>query len=165
MQYVREVIESGLTINMVGRFESAFAKAIGVKHCIGTPGCTPALATLAAAFDFEPGDEIIVSPITDYGSIQGLINENYIPVFADTAPGTVNISAETIEPRITNRTRAVLAVHKTGLMCDMDPICELAAKHNLIVYEDCCQAVFSDYKGRTAGTMGYAAGLCRRVFV
>ena len=158
MQYVREVVESGLTVDMVGRFESAFAKAMGVKHCIGTPGCTPALATLAAAFDFKPGDEIIVSPITDYGSIQGLINENYIPVFADTAPGTVNISAETIKACITNRTRAILAVHKTGLMCDMDSICELAKKHNLIVYEDCCQAVFSDYKGRTAGTLGHAAG-------
>ncbi|MGQ9553617.1 MAG: DegT/DnrJ/EryC1/StrS family aminotransferase [Anaerolineae bacterium] len=157
-KYVQEVIDSGLTVDMMGRFERAFAEAVGVKHCIATPGCTPALALLAAAFPFEPGDEIIVSPITDYGTIQGLCVENYIPVFADTAPGTVNMSAETIEPCISERTRAILAVHKTGIICDMDPINELAKKHGLFVYEDVCQAVMGKYKGRMAGTLGQAAG-------
>lgn len=158
MKYIQEVIESGLTCDMTGRFERAFADAHGVKHCIATPGCTPALASLAAAFSFEHGDEIIVSPITDYGTIQGLIRENYIPVFADTAAGTVNMSAETIEPCISPRTRAILVVHKTGLICDMDPINTLAKKHGLIVYEDACQAVFGQYKGRLAGTLSRAAG-------
>jgi len=158
MTYLQQVVDSGLTSDMVERFEAAFAKAVGVRHCIATPGCTPALASLAAAFEFDPGDEIIVSPITDYGTIQGLIRENYIPVFADTAPGTVNASAETIAPCITDRTRAVLVVHKTGLICDMDPINALAAKHGLIVYEDACQAVFGEYKGRLAGTLAVAAG-------
>jgi len=157
-RYVQEVLDSGLTCDMLGRFEKAFAEAMGVRHCIGTPGCTPALAVLAAAFDFDPGDEIIVSPITDYGTIQGLIRENYIPVFADTEPGTVNLSAETIEPCITDRTRAILVVHMTGLICDMDPINALAHKHGLIVYEDACQAVFGQYKGRYAGALSTAAG-------
>ena len=160
MKYLREVVDGGLSrhCDMVARFESAFAKELGVKHCIGTPGCTPALACLAAAFDFEPGDEIIVSPITDYGTIQGLVRENYIPVFPDTEPGSVNMNAETIEPCITDRTRAILAVHKTGIICDMDPINELARKHDIIVYEDACQAVFGEYKGRLAGTLALAAG-------
>lgn len=158
MKYLQEVVDSGLAVNMIGRFEAAFAEEMGVKHCIATPGCTPALAALAAAFDFDPGDEIIVSPITDYGTVQGLIRENYIPVFADTAPGEINMSAETIEPCITDRTRAILVVHKTGIICDMDPILELAKRHDLIVYEDVCQAVFGMYKGRIAGTMGLAAG-------
>jgi dTDP-4-amino-4,6-dideoxygalactose transaminase len=158
LKYLQEVVESGLTSNMMTRFEQAFAKEMGVKHCIATPGCTPALATLASAFAFQPGDEIIVSPVTDYGTVQGLIRENYIPVFADTAPGTINLSAETVAPCITDRTRAILAVHKTGLVCDMDPINALAKKHGLIVYEDVCQAVFSEYKGRLAGTLGLAAG-------
>ncbi len=158
IEYLREIVESGLTVNMMGRFETAFAEALGVKHCIATPGCTPALATLAAAFDFEPGDEIIVSPITDYGTIQGLIAEAYIPVFADTEPGTVNLSAATVEPLITDRTRAILCVHKTGILCDMDPIVELARAHGLLVYEDACQAVFGEYKGRPAGTLAHAAG-------
>lgn len=158
MKYLQEVIDSGLTSNMTTRFEEDFAKEYGVKHCIATPGCTPALHLLAAAFPFEPGDEIIVSPVTDYGTIQGLIAENYIPVFADTAPGTINLSAETIEPCITDRTRAILTVHKTGLICEMDAINALAEKHDLIVYEDACQAVFGEYKGRLAGTLSKAAG-------
>lgn len=157
-KYLQEVVDSGLTSDMVGRFERAFAQELGVKHCIATPGCTPALAVLAAAFGFDPGDEIIVSPVTDYGTVQGLIRENYIPVFPDTEPGTVNLSAGTIAPCITDRTRAILAVHKTGLICDMDPIDELAARHGLIVYEDVCQAVFGKYKGRYAGTLALAAG-------
>lgn len=157
-EYLQEVVESGLTCDMVGRFEKAFAKELGVRHCIATPGCTPALAILAAAFGFEPGDEIIVSSVSDFGTIQGLVREDYIPVFADTEPGTINISARTIEPCITDRTRAILVVHMTGIICDMDPINELAAKHGLVVYEDACQAVFGEYRGRYAGTLAKAAG-------
>jgi hypothetical protein len=91
-KYLLHVARSGLAgAGMAGRFERAFAAAVGVKHCLATAGCTPALAALAAGFGFEPGDEIIVSPISDYGTMQGLIRENYIPVFADAAPGTVNL--------------------------------------------------------------------------
>lgn len=158
MQYLQEVVDSGLTSNMIGRFEEAFAKEMGVKHCVATPGCTPALAVLASAFGFDPGDEIIVSPVTDYGTVQGLIKENYIPVFADTEPGTMIVNAETVEARITDRTKAVLVVHKTGTICDMDAINVVAEKHNVIVYEDCCQAVFGEYKGRYAGSLSLAGG-------
>jgi dTDP-4-amino-4,6-dideoxygalactose transaminase len=157
MKYLREVVESGLSCDMVDRFERAFAEAHGVRHCMATPGCTPALAVLAAGIGFDPGDEIIVSPVTDYGTVQGLIAQNYIPVFADTAPGTVNMSAQTIKAVITDRTRGVLVVHKTGIICDMDPIGELAAQRGLVVYEDVCQAVLGRYKGKLAGTLGLAA--------
>jgi len=159
MRYLGEVIESGFsrTDTMVERFEAAFALELGVKHCIATPGCNPALQLLAAALQFEPGDEVIVSPITDYGSIAGLIKENLIPVFADAAPNSVNFSAETIAECVTERTRAILVVHMTGLICDMDPINRLATQHGLVVYEDVCQAVFGQYKGRLAGTMARAA--------
>ena len=74
MEYLAEVVDSGLTCDMVGRFEQAFAESHGVTHCIATPGCTPALAVLAAAFGFEPGDEIVVSSVSDYGTVQGLIS-------------------------------------------------------------------------------------------
>ncbi len=158
MKYLQEIVDSGLTSDTIGRFEQRFAEEYGVKHCIATPGCTPALAAMAAAFDFDPGDEIIVSPITDYGTIQGLLKENYIPVFADTEPGTVNVNAETVAACITDRTRAVLLVHKAGIICDMDPINELAEQHDLIVYEDVCQAVFGEYKGRLAGALSRAGG-------
>lgn len=100
MGYLQEVVDSGLACDMLGRFGKAFAQTLGVKHCIATPGCTPALAILAAAFPFAPGDEIIVSPITDYSTIQGLFRQGYIPVFADTEPGTVNLRAATIAAQI-----------------------------------------------------------------
>jgi len=158
MKYLQEVVDSGLTSDMVGRFEKAFAKELGVKHCIATPGCTPALAVIAAALEFEPGDEVIVSPVTDFGTVHGLILQNYIPVFADTEPGTVNLGPATVEACITDRTRAVLVVHKTGIICDMDPILDLAKAHGLAVYEDACQAVFGKYRGRYAGTLSDAAG-------
>ncbi|MGH2353204.1 MAG: DegT/DnrJ/EryC1/StrS family aminotransferase, partial [Chloroflexota bacterium] len=158
MRYLQEVIDSGLRVDMAGRFERRIAEAMGVKYCIATPGCTPALHLLAMALPFEPGDEVIVSPISDYGTIMGLVKQHLIPVFADTAPGTVNLRADTIAPLITDRTRAILAVHKTGLICDMDPIVALARRHGLVVIEDVCQAVFGRYKGRLAGTLGDAAG-------
>jgi dTDP-4-amino-4,6-dideoxygalactose transaminase len=69
----------------------------------------------------------------------------------------VNMSAATIERRITDRTRAILVVHKTGIVCDMDPINALAARRGLVVYEDCCQSLFSTYKGKYAGTLSAAA--------
>lgn len=153
--YLQEVVDSGLTVNMIGRFEKAFADKMGVKHCVAAPGCTNALLLLAESLKFAPGDEIIVSPITDYGDMMGMIKTNYIVVFADTEPGSPNISARTIEKVITDRTRAILLTHKTGLMCDMDPIMELARKRNLMVVEDSCQAVCSRYKGRYAGTIGH----------
>jgi dTDP-4-amino-4,6-dideoxygalactose transaminase len=142
---------------MVDRFEKTFAKRLGMKHCIGTPGCTAALSVLAAALQLSPGDEVICSPITDYGTVLGFVRENYIPVFADTAPGSINLDAKTIEACITSRTRAIVVVHKTGLVCDMDPILALARSRGLKVIEDVCQATFSKYKGRLAGTMGDAA--------
>ncbi len=157
MKYLQEVVDGGLASTaMIERFERAFAKEYGVRHFIATPGCTPALAVLAAALGFAPGDEVIVSPITDYGTLQGLVRENLIPVFADTLPGTVNLGAETIEPCITDRTRAILVVHKTGTICDMDPINALARRRGLVVYEDVCQAIFGEYKGRLAGTLSRA---------
>lgn len=158
MKYLQEVVDSGLSCDMLGRFERAFAEALGVKHCIGTPGCTPALHVLALAAGWNPGDEIIVSPVTDYGTVQGFIAENIIPVFADTEPGTINFSPETVAACITDRTRGILCVHMTGLINDMDGINALAKKHGLLVIEDVCQAVFGEYKGRIAGTLGDVAG-------
>ncbi len=158
MKYLQEVVDSGLQSDMVERCEAALAKAIGVKHCIATPGCTPAMAVLAAALRFAPGDEVIISPITDYGTLMGFVKEGLIPVFADSEPDSTLISPASIEQCITPRTRAIVCVHKTGAICDMDAINAIAARHNIIVIEDVCQAVLGTYKGRTAGTLAHAAG-------
>lgn len=156
-KYVQDVLTGGLTSNIVEDFEKAFAEDLGVKHVVATPTCTTAMAVLALVFDFEPGDEIIISPLTDYGTVYGILTQNLIPVFPDIEPGTVNFNAETIAACITDRTKGILAVHKCGLPNDMDPINELASQRGIIVYEDCCQAAFSEYKERTVGTLATAS--------
>ncbi len=157
LTYLQNVVDSGLSSDMVARFEKVLAEAHGRKYCMLTPGCTNALFALFAALEFSPGDEIIVSPIADYGDLAGLLFHNYIPVFCDTEPGTGLISAATIEPCITERTRAILAVNFFGLPCDYDPIMALARKHNLIVIEDVCQSIMATYKGRLSGTLADVA--------
>ena len=111
------------------------------------------------ALKLTPGDEVIISPITDYGTLMGFVKEGAIPVFADSEPNSTLISPASVERNITKRTRAIVCVHKTGTICDMDAINAIAAKHkNIIVVEDVCQAAFSTYKGRMAGTLGHVAG-------
>jgi perosamine synthetase len=157
MKYLQEVVASGLTSDMPERFERTFSQRLGVKHCIGTPGCTAALSVVATALRLSPGDEIVFSSITDYGTVLGFVREGAIPVFADTAAGSINVDGKTIEAAISDRTRAIVVVHKTGLICDMDPIVDLARKRGVVLIEDVCQATFSKYKGRLAGTLADAA--------
>jgi dTDP-4-amino-4,6-dideoxygalactose transaminase len=155
MKYLQEVVDSGLTVDMTGRFERAFASAMGVKHCVSAPGCTNAIAVLAASLGLAPGDEVVMSPIADYGTVMGFINVGLIPVFADTdpAPGKPNVTVETIASHLGTRTRAIVCVHKTGIICDMDPIVALGRRHDIPVFEDACQAAYGKYKGRYAGTL------------
>ena len=157
MKYLQEVVDSGLSSDIIQRFEQTLAADHGRSYCVSSPGCTLSLFALFLGLEFEPGDEIIVSPIADYGDVCGLLFENYIPVFCDTEPDTGLISAATIEPCITERTRAILAVNFFGLPCDFDPIMELAEKHDLIVIEDVCQSVLSTYKGRISSSLTHTA--------
>lgn len=157
MSYLQEVVDSGLSSDMISRAERELAVAHGRRHAILTPGCTNALFALFAGLDFEPGDEIIVSAITDYGDLCGLLFENYIPVFADSEPDTGLISARTVEACISDRTRAILAVNFFGLPCDYDPIVELARRKGLLVIEDVCQSILATYKGRRSGTLADVA--------
>lgn len=131
-----------------------FAALYGVEHCVAASSGTAAIHTALGACGVTAGDEVITSPITDMGSIIGIIYQCAVPVFADVDPHTYNITAETIEGCITEKTKAILVVHLAGAPCDMDPIMELARKHNIKVIEDCAQAYMCYYKGRLAGTIG-----------
>ncbi len=153
LAYLKEVIDSGLTSDMVARMEQRVAAIHGVRFCVGTCGCTQAVFAAMLGMDFEEGSEVIVSSVTDYGSVAGILLEGYVPVFADTEDDA-QISARTIEPLINERTRAILVVHMWGMPADMDPILDLACRHNLIVVEDVCQSILATYKGRLAGSMG-----------
>ncbi len=153
-----EVIRAGrlnvLGGKMVEQFEAEWRQLFGVKHAVTSTSGTAALHIGVLAVGPNPGDEIIVAPITDIGTIIAILYQLAVPVFADVDPRTGNITAETIEPCITERTRAILVVHLFGNPADMDPIMALARKHNLLVIEDCAQAHMARYKGRLTGTIG-----------
>lgn len=115
---------------------------------------TNAVYVALRALDLEPGTEVIVPPVTDPGGTMPVAMMNCIPVPADTAPGSLNTSAEEIAKVITDRTSAIVVAHLSGHPADMDPILELAARHGIPVVEDCAQAHGATYKGRMVGTLG-----------
>jgi dTDP-4-amino-4,6-dideoxygalactose transaminase len=121
---------------------------------VATSSGTASIHVALGAAGVTVGDEVITSPITDQGTLIGILYQNAIPVFADLDPYTYNIDPKSIESRITSRTKAIVAVHLAGNPCDMDPIMEIARKHNLKVIEDCAQSYMCRYKGRLVGTIG-----------
>ena len=150
---VKEVLDSGFTANMLGRYEAAFAEFCGARFAVGSTNCTAACHTAIAICGLERGDEVVISPISDYGSIQGVIVEGLVPVFADVDLRTGNVTAETIEAAITPRTRAAIVVGFYGLICEMGPIAEVCRKHNLVLIEDACQTITATYQGRPSGNL------------
>jgi dTDP-4-amino-4,6-dideoxygalactose transaminase len=104
--------------------------------------------------DVGPGDEVIVSPYTWGATVGCILHNNAIPIFADIDPRTFNIRPDDIERKITDRTKAIIAVHIFGHPCDMEPIMAIAKKRNLRVIEDCSQAHGATYKGRKVGSWG-----------
>ena len=157
--HLREVLEKCATGNwhsagMVEAFEDEFARLHGVKYACSTDSGSGALHAAVAAVRLEPGDEVITTPITDIGTVQGIMLQNGVPVFCDWDSDTFNMDPGDVEHRITDRTRAIIAVHWAGNPCDMDAIMDIARRHNLVVIEDCAQAHFAEYKGRLVGTIG-----------
>lgn len=110
-ELVRQVLDSGFTLNMIGQFERAFAEALGVRHCVTVSNCTSAVHTALAACGIGRGDDVIVSAISDYGSVAGIIWQGAKPVFADVDVRTGNVTADTIATCLTSRTKAVVVVH------------------------------------------------------
>jgi perosamine synthetase len=140
--------------NKVAKFENEFARMYGVKHAVCSTSGTAAIHMAVASLKANPGDEIIMSPVTDLGTVVGSVFQGLIPIFADWKPGALNIDPEDIERKITDRTRAILVVHIFGNPCNMDAVMDIAARHNLPVIEDCCQAYCTSYKGKWVGSIG-----------
>lgn len=153
-QYVREVLDRGFNSGMVPAFEEKFAAMHGIRHAISVANCAAAIHTALAVLDVGAGDEVVTTPISDYGTYAGILAQNALPVFADIDPSTGNMTAETIEKALSPYTKAIIVVHWHGLLCDMDPILELSKRTGIPVIEDCCQCPLGEYKGRKAGTMG-----------
>ncbi len=135
-------------------FQEEFAKKFGVKHAFATTSCTTAMHVATQVFGITEGDEVIVTPNTFIATSLVILKEGGKPVYADIDPKTFNIDPAKIEDKITDKTKAIYVVHYGGQMCDMDPIMEIARKHNLYVLEDCAHAHGAKYKGRMAGSIG-----------
>jgi dTDP-4-amino-4,6-dideoxygalactose transaminase len=106
------------------------------------------------SLDIGVGDEVITTPFTFFSTVGCIVRAGAKPVFVDIDPRTFNINAELIESAVTKKTKAIMPVHLFGQMADMDPIMEIANKHNLAVIEDAAQSITSTYKGRKAGSIG-----------
>ncbi|WP_313893756.1 DegT/DnrJ/EryC1/StrS family aminotransferase [Psychrobacillus sp.] len=138
----------------VKQFLQDFNNLYGVKYSVATSSGTAALHVALGAAGVTVGDEVITSPITDQGTVVGILYQNAIPVFADLDPYSYTLTAKSIEEKITAKTKAIIVVHLAGNPCDMDPIMELAKKYNLKIIEDCAQSYLTTYKGRLTGTIG-----------
>ena len=142
----------------IGRqFEREFADYCGVGHGIALANGTVALELALQALGIGPGDEVIVTPRTFIASVSAIVMVGATPVFADVDRDSQNITAETIKPVITSRTRAIIAVHLAGWPCDMESIMPLAEQHGLKVVEDCAQAHGATYNGYKVGSFGHMA--------
>lgn len=139
-------------------FEEEFAKYCGVKYCVGVGNGLDALYLVLRALDIQAGDEVIVPSNTYIATALAVSYTGAKPVFVEPNLDSYNINPEMIEEKITINTKAIIAVHLQGRMADMDPILEIAKKHNLFVLEDAAQAHGATYKGHKAGSMGDAAG-------
>jgi 8-amino-3,8-dideoxy-alpha-D-manno-octulosonate transaminase len=137
----------------VRRFELEFAKKLGSKYALATSSCTGALISSLVACGIGPGDEVIVSGYTFFASCAAIVAAKAIPVIAE-VDETLTIDPSDIEKKITPATKGLVVVHMRGVPCDMDRIMMIAKKHNLIVIEDCAQAVGGTYKGKYLGTFG-----------
>ncbi len=134
-------------------FETAIAKFCGTPHAVGVGSGSDALYLSLRALELEPGDEVITTPLTWVATTNAIVLAGGTPVYADVADD-YNMDADTIEARITPKTRAILLVHFTGQMCDMDKIMSIAEKHGIDVIEDSAQAFGAVFNGRPAGSFG-----------
>lgn len=137
----------------VEEFEKCVAEYVGAKYAVAISNGTAALHAACFAAGIGEGDEVITTPITFAASSNSALYCGGKPVFADIDPVTYNIDPEDIKRKITDRTKAIVAVHYTGQPCDMDSIHKIAKEHNLIVIEDAAHALGAEYKGNKIGSM------------
>lgn len=138
----------------VAAFEAEFASYCQAKHGIGVNTGTSALHLALLAANVGPGDEVITVPFTFVATVSAICYTGATPVFVDIDPRTFNIDVNGIEAAITEKTKAIIPVHLYGQPANMDPISEIARRHDLTVIEDACQAHGAEYKGRRAGSLG-----------
>ena len=139
----------------VAKFESDFCKYKGGwGFPVAVNSCTAALHLSMLGAGLKPGDEVITSAMTFCATVNAIIHAGCKPVLADIQPGSMNICPDSIQEKITDKTRAIIPVHFAGHPCDMNAICEITSRYNLKIIEDCAHAIESEFQGQPAGTFG-----------
>lgn len=141
----------------VAAFEEEFATFLGVPHVVGVSSCTEAEHLALRALGVGPGDEVITTPMTFIASATAILHAGAVPVFVDVEPSTGNIDPTEVEAAITPRTRAIVAVHLYGAMCDMRALRAVADRHRLFLIEDCAHCVEGTRDGVGPGELSDAA--------
>jgi dTDP-4-amino-4,6-dideoxygalactose transaminase len=157
MELLSEVITSGrlgaLDGPFTSRFEEEFARMMGAKYAVAMNCAMSVLHTSVICADAGAGTEVICDPVFVFGALSALYN-NAVPRFVDIDPDSLTLDPGKLEAAINERTRAIIVTHAWGLPADMDPVMEIAHRHNLIVIEDIAHAILATYKGRYTGTLG-----------
>lgn len=156
-RYVNEALDSSWISSrgpFVDRFEHEFAAFAGAEHGIGTANGTVSLHLAFVALGIGPGDEVIVPTLTYVASVNAIAYTGATPVFVDSDPATWNLNPTGIAAAITPRTRAIEVVHLYGHPADLDPILEIARRHELAVIEDAAESHGARYKGKPVGALG-----------
>ncbi|HMS08283.1 MAG TPA: DegT/DnrJ/EryC1/StrS family aminotransferase [Pyrinomonadaceae bacterium] len=155
---IADVLKTGTLITTKGKYgrmlEEAFAKRFGVKYAYACNSGSAAVHVAIAAINPNPGDEIITTSITDMGALTPIVFQGAIPVFADVDPKTLNVTAETIERVLSDRTKAIIVTHLFGNPCEMRAIMELADSRGIPVIEDTAQSFLAQCDGEYVGTIG-----------
>lgn len=138
----------------IARFEEAFKAHLGVKYAIATSSCTGALHMGMAALDIGPGDEVILADTNWIATAAPIVYLGAKPVFVDILPDSWCIDPEQAEAAISPRTKAIIAVHLYGNLCDMDRLLAIGDKYGIPIIEDAAEAIGSQYHGKRAGSMG-----------
>lgn len=138
----------------VAQFEEALRNYCQAPHALTVTSATTGLYLALQALEFDQGDEVITTPMTFAGTLNVIHLNGLKPVLVDVEPGTYNMDVSQIAAKITPRTKAIMPVHFAGLPVDLDPLYELAKKHDLRVIEDAAHAIGTEYKGRRIGSFG-----------
>ncbi len=157
-ELVLKVLRSGrLSIGpVVEQFEEMVARRVGVRHAVACSSGTAGLHMTMVALGIGPGDEVVTTPFSFIASSNVILYAGAKPVFVDICPRSLNADPELIEKAITPNTKAILAVEAFGNPEHMDAYARIAAKHEIPLIEDCCEALGATYKGKAAGSFGRA---------
>jgi dTDP-4-amino-4,6-dideoxygalactose transaminase len=157
LNYIAQAIQMGCSAGdaeFTMKCHSLLEQVLGVPKVLLTTSCTTALDMTALLLDIKPGDEVIVPSFTFVSTVNAFVLRGAKPVFIDNRTDTLNMDETQLERLISHRTKAVVPVHYAGVGCEMDAICEIAARHNIAIVEDNAHGLFGKYKGRFLGTFG-----------